>query len=31
MARAFSVFANQGRRVDPISIRSVVDRTASHP
>jgi penicillin-binding protein 1A len=26
MARAFAVFANQGREVDPISIRSVEDR-----
>ena len=26
MARAFSIFANQGRQVDPISIRSVEDR-----
>lgn len=26
MARAFSVFANQGRQVDPIAIRSVEDR-----
>jgi penicillin-binding protein 1A len=26
MARAFSIFANQGREVDPISIRSVEDR-----
>ena len=26
MARAFSIFANQGRQVDPIAIRSVEDR-----